>query len=71
MLKNLFIVSQGKIVTLTAAFAGHVGDAGIAGPMPHEVLGGIAILAGIGLALIILAVVGIRLLVRIERHLRK
>ena len=41
------------------------------GMMPHEVLAGVAILAGIGLALIVLGVIGIWLLFRIERHLRK
>ena len=59
------------IQTVSDAFAGHAGDTGIAGPMPHEVLGGVVILTGMGLVLIILAAIGIWLLVRIERHLRK
>ncbi|MBD0306115.1 MAG: hypothetical protein ICV76_06135 [Nitrospiraceae bacterium] len=56
---------------MTEALAGHAGDAGIACAMPHEVIGGMVILGGIGLALIILAAIGIWLLFRIERHLRR
>ena len=59
------------IEIITEALAGHAGDAGIAGAMPHEVIGGMVILGSIGLALIILAAIGIWLLFRIERHLRR
>jgi hypothetical protein len=40
-------------------------------PLPHEIMGGIAVLAVIGLVLIIIGGLGIWLLVRIERRLRK
>ena len=53
---------------VTSAFAGHAGEMT---PMPHEIVGAFAILAIIGLALIILGGIGIWLLFRIERRLRK
>ena len=53
---------------VTPAFAGHAGDMT---PLPHEMMGGIAVLAIIGLVLIIIGGIGIWLLVRIERRLRK
>lgn len=40
------------------------------GMMPHEILAAVALLAGIGLTLIVLGLIGIWLLFRIERHLR-
>jgi hypothetical protein len=52
-------------------FAGHAGDAGLQAAMPHEVLGGIAMLAVIGILLIMIGAVGVWLLLKIERHLRK
>jgi hypothetical protein len=52
----------------TSAFAGHAGDMT---PMPHEILGAVAILATIGVALIIIGGIGIWLLYRIERRLRQ
>jgi len=67
MLTGTFIM----IDAIADAVAGHAGDTGVPGMMPHELLGGIAILAGIGLALVILLAIGIWLLIRIERRLRK
>ena len=52
------------------AFAGHAGDAGTPLVFPHEIMGAVAVLAIIGLLLIMLAVVGIWLLVRIDRRLK-
>jgi hypothetical protein len=60
-----------EMSVIADALAGHAGDTGVMGMMPHEILAGVAILAGIGLALIVLGVIGIWLLFRIERHLRK
>lgn len=40
------------------------------GLMPHEIMGGIALLVLLGLALVILGAIGIWILFRIERHLR-
>jgi hypothetical protein len=47
------------------------GDVGIQAAMPHEVLGGIAMLAAIGIILIVLGAMGVWLLFKIERCLRK
>ena len=58
------------ILRVAEALGGHAGDTGAA-MMPHEVAAGMVILAGIGLALIVLAAAAVWLLVRIERHLRK
>ncbi len=52
-------------------FAGHAGDAGLPSAMPHEVLGGIALLAAIGVILIVIGAMAVWLLVKIERRLRK
>lgn len=52
-------------------FAGHAGDAGLQAAMPHEVLGGIALLAVIGIILIVIGALGVWLLFKIERRLRK
>lgn len=52
-------------------FAGHAGDAGLQPAMPHEVLGGIAMLAVIGIILIVIGAIGVWLLFKIERRLRK
>jgi hypothetical protein len=51
-------------------FAGHAGDAGLPSAMPHEVLGGIALLAAIGVILIVIGAMAVWLLVKIERRLR-
>ena len=59
------------MTTTSDALAGHAGDAGLQTPMPHEVLGGIAMLAAIGIILIVIGAMGVWLLVKIERHLRK
>ena len=59
------------IAATSDALAGHAGDAGLQAAMPHEVLGGIATLAVIGLILIGIAATGVWLLFKIERHLRK
>jgi hypothetical protein len=53
------------------ALAGHAGDAGLQAAMPHEVLGGIALLAVIGIILIVIGALGVWLLFKIERRLRK
>ena len=53
---------------VTDTFAGHAGDMS---PMPHEIMGGIALLAIIGLILIVIGGIGIWLLVKIERRLRR
>ncbi len=60
-----------EMSVIADAFAGHAGDTGVMGMMPHEVLTAVALLVGIGLALIVLGAIGIWLLFRIERHLRK
>jgi hypothetical protein len=39
--------------------------------MPHEVLGGIAMLAVVGIILIVIGIIGVWLLFKIERRLRK
>jgi hypothetical protein len=52
-------------------FAGHAGEAGVQAAMPHEVLGGIAMLAVIGIILIVIGAMGVWLLFKIERRLRK
>jgi hypothetical protein len=52
------------------AFAGHEGDAGSPMVFPHEIMGAVAVLGIIGLLLIVLAVAGIWLLVRIDRRLK-
>lgn len=51
-------------------WVGHAGEMGGIGMMPHELMGGMVLLALLGLALVILGAVGIWLLFRIERHLR-
>jgi hypothetical protein len=58
------------IQVIADALAGHAGDTGAMSMMPHEILGAVALLAGIGLTLIVLGLIGIWLLFRIERHLR-
>jgi len=58
------------IASNSQAFAGHAGDAGLPPAMPHEVLGGMALLAAIGVVLIVIGAVAVWLLVKIERRLR-
>ncbi len=59
------------IAATSDALAGHAGDAGLQAAMPHEVLGGIALLAVIGIILIVIGAMGVWLLFQIERRLRK
>ena len=59
------------IASASQAIAGHAGDTGLPSVMPHEVLGGIALLAAIGLILIVIGAMAVWLLVKIERRLRK
>ena len=59
------------IATMSDALAGHAGETGLQAAMPHEILGGIAMLAVIGMILIVIGVMGVWLLFKIERHLRK
>jgi hypothetical protein len=59
------------IASASQTFAGHAGDTGLPSAMPHEVLGGMAVLAAIGIILIIIGAIAVWLLVKIERHLRK
>jgi hypothetical protein len=59
------------IHTIAEAVAGHAGETGVPGMMPHEVMGGIAVLIVLGVMLVILAVVGVWLLFRIDRRLHK
>ena len=56
---------------ISDALAGHAGDTGLQAAMPHEVLGGIAMLAVIGIILIAVGAMGVWLLFKIERRLRK
>ena len=75
-LSNVSLTDEGMALlphdsAIAGAMAGHAGETSVPGMMPHELVGGIAILAGIGLALIILAAIGIWLLIRIERQVRK
>jgi hypothetical protein len=58
------------IANASQIFAGHAGDAGLPA-MPHEVLGGMALLAVIGVILIIIGTLAVWLLFKIERRLRK
>ncbi len=53
---------------ITEAFAGHAGDLP---PMPHEIMGGLAVLAVLGIVLVVLGALGVWLLFKIERRLRK
>jgi hypothetical protein len=57
-------------MNLAEALAGHAGDADIAVPMPHEVMGGIAVLIVLGVILVVLAGWAVWLLRKIERRLR-
>jgi hypothetical protein len=59
------------IQTVAQPFAGHAGETGSISMMPHEIMGGMVILAVIGVVLVILGAVGVWLLFRIERRLRK
>jgi hypothetical protein len=54
---------------LTDALAGHAGDGELAVPMPHEVMGGIAVLIVLGVILVVLAGIAVWLLRKIERRL--
>lgn len=56
---------------ISDALAGHAGDTGLQAAMPHEVLGGIALLAAIGIILIVIGAMGVWLLFKIERRLHK
>lgn len=58
------------IASTPQVFAGHAGDGGVPSAMPHEVLGGMALLAIIGVVLIVIGSIAVWLLIRIERHLR-
>ena len=55
---------------LTDALAGHAGEGELAVPMPHEVMGGIAVLIVLGVILVVLGVIAVWLLRKIERRLR-
>lgn len=55
----------------STALAGHAGDTGALGLLPHEVAGALALLAAVGLVLIILVTVAVWLLFRIERNVRR
>lgn len=59
------------ITSHSQVFAGHAGDAGPPSVMPHEVLGGMALLAAIGVILIMIGVMAVWLLFKIERRLRQ
>ena len=59
------------IVATSDALAGHAGETALQAPMPHEVLGGIVMLAALGVILIVIGALGLWLLLKIERHLRK
>ena len=59
------------ITSHSQVFAGHAGDAGLPSVMPHEVLGGMALLAAIGVILIMIGVMAVLLLFKIERRLRQ
>jgi hypothetical protein len=59
------------IAATSDALGSHAGDAGLQAAMPHEVLGGIAMLAVIGIILIVIGAMGVWLLSKIERRLRK
>ena len=52
------------------ALAGHANEAASPMVFPHEIMGAVAVLGLIGLLLIGLAVVGIWLLVRIDRRMK-
>lgn len=54
-----------------AAHAGHAGEAGPMTMLPHEMMGAIVGLAIIGIILVVLGLVGIWLLVRIHRQLKR
>jgi hypothetical protein len=56
------------IASNSQIFAGH---AGLPSAMPHEVLGGMALLVAIGVILIVIGAMAVWLLFKIERRLRK
>lgn len=58
------------IVATSDALAGHAADSGLQAAMPHEILGGIAMLGVIGIILIAIGGMGVWLLFKIERYLR-
>lgn len=53
------------------AFAGHAGETDLLSAMPHEILGGMALLAVIGMILVVIGAIGVWLLFKIERQLRR
>jgi hypothetical protein len=59
------------IATSPRIFVGHAADAGLPSAMPHEILGGMALLAAIGAILIVIGAMAVWLLFKIERRLRK
>ncbi len=52
-------------------WAGHAGDMGSPFLMPHELMGWLVFLGILGLALLFLVGVALRVLLRIERRLKK
>jgi hypothetical protein len=50
-------------------FAGHAGETGGSLMMPHEILGALVLLAGLGVAILLVGLVALWLLVRIDRRL--
>lgn len=55
---------------LDSALAGHAGDAGAPGMMPHEIMGALALVAVLGIVTLIVGLAALWLLIRIDRRLR-
>jgi hypothetical protein len=55
---------------IDSALAGHAGDAGAPGLMPHEIAGALGLLAILVVATLLVGLVAVWLLLRIDRRLR-
>lgn len=63
--------SVAVMMASTDALAGHAGESTLPPVMPHEILAAMTVLAVIGIALVVIGLIIIKLLVSIERHVRK
>ncbi len=53
------------------AFAGHAGEASVGLPMPHDIMSGLALVAGLALLLLVLLSLTAWKVRRIERRLQR
>lgn len=66
------IMAVGRpLSTAAQVWAGHAGETGPVTVLPHELMGAVALLAAIGLVLVLLGVTGLWLLVKIHRQLKQ